>query len=350
MQAGNSNSIFVHGFSDFRNFLFVFENGVPRQLEQQPIRSFKANGPTIVYVNNANDLIAYYNGEKFKLGDMTATTYEVGQSFMYFQRDLMFSVFERGNVTLLTYFLRDFKVSDSLIAFRDRNVDILRIYKNGKVSDLETTLVGELKEYKVGENTIAYVNNTGFFRTYFNGQVYDLDNVVPEAFEPGGNLVAYVDGLYRYLKVFYNGKILVLERLIPQSFKAGVDVVAYVADDNSFKVFTKGKLLKVESYLPDFYAVRDRTVLFFFNNSLQLILDGERFILDEFMPINYQLSENNVAWMDVSNRLHIFTQGKSYEVSMEVITGYQLNGNTLKYDVQDGTSRIWYKGKIYGNN
>ncbi len=348
--AGDEVPNFVQGYSDFRNFLFVFENGVPRQLEQQAVRSFKSNGSIIGYANSANDLIAYYKGQKFKLGDMTATTYNVTQSFLFYQRDQLLNVFQNGETTQLTFFMQDMKVSDSLIAFRDLNVDILRVYKDGKVHDLEMTLVGELQVYQVGENTVGYVNNTGFFRAYMDNQVYDLDNVAPESFDPGGNLVAYVDGLYNYLKVFYNKKILVLEQLFPQSYQSGVDVVAYIAADNSFKVFTNGKLLKVESYIPDFYKVRDRSVVFFFNNKFQLILDGQRFILDEFLPQSYQMSENNIAWMDINNRLHIFTEGKSWEVSMEVITGYQLNGNTLKYDLSDGTSRIWFKGKIFGNN
>jgi hypothetical protein len=350
VRAGEDQPTFLHGYRDFRNFLYIFENGTPRQLEQQVVRSFKAKGSMIAYANNANDLMVYYKGEKFKLGDMTATNYELTQSMMYFQRDLMLSVFDEGKVTQLTFFLRDFKVSDSLIAFRDRNVDILRVYGRGQLHDLEVTLTGSLIDYKIGENSVAYVNNTGFFKAYLNDHVYDIDNVAPVAYEAGGNLIAYVDGLYNYLKVFYNEKILVLERFPPISFQAGVDMVAYVADDNSFKIFNRGKLVKAEAYPPDFYQVRDRSVLFFFNNQLQLLQDGVRYELDEFRPLNYQMSENNIAWIDQANRLHMFTEGKSYEVSMERISAYELNGNTLKYDLPDGTSRVWYKGKVFGNN
>ncbi len=347
---GEGDPVFIQGYRDFRGFLYIFENGVPRQLEQQPVRSFKAKGPFIAYANSANDLMVYFNGEKFKLGDMTATSFDLTQSLMYFQRDLLLSVFDAGKVTPLTFFLRDYKVSDSLLAFRDRNVDILRVYARGQIHDLEFTLTGSLADYKIGENTVAYVNNTGFFKAYMNDHLYDIDNIAPEAYEPGGNLVGYVDGLYNYLKVFYNEKILVLERFKPVSFQAGVEVLAYISDENAFKVFNRGKLLKVEAYAPDFYLVRDRSVLFFFNNQLQVLSDGVRYTLDEFMPLNYQLSENNIAWTDQAGRLHIFTEGKSYEVSLERITSYELNGNTLKYDLPDGTSRIWYRGKVYGNN
>lgn len=350
LRAGGDEPTFIQGYRDIRNFLFIFENGIPRQLEQQPVRSFKAKGDILAYANNANDLMVYHKGEKFKLGDMTATTYEVNQSFMYLQRDLLLSVFDGEKLTQLTFFLKDFAVSDSLIAFRDRNINILRVFARGQLHDLEVTLVGDLMEYKVGENTVAYINNTGFFKAYLNDNLYDIDNVAPEAYAPGGNIVAYVDGLYNYLKVFYKEKILVLEKIKPLSFQAGVDVVAYVSDETSFKVFSNGKLIKVEAFAPDFYLVRDRSVLFFMNNQFQLFLDGVRYPLDEFMPLNYQLSENNVAWKDNANRLMVFSEGKTSQVTLENVVAYELNGNTLKYELPDGTSRVWYKGKVYGNN
>lgn len=348
--AGPDEATFVHGYRDFRQFLYIFENGRPRVLEQQPVRSFKARGQLIAYANNANDLIVYYNGEKFKLGDMTATTYELTQSFLYYQRDLLLGIFDKGQNLPLTYFMRDFIATDSLLVFRDKNVDILRVYWNGAVHDLETTLTGSLRDYKAGENTVAYVNQAGFFKTYLDDHVFDLDNIPPVSYEPGGDLVAYVDGLYNYLKVFFRGKILVLEKFQPVSYKAGVGVVAYVADDNTFKIFNNGKLMRAEAYPPDFYTVRDNTVLFFFNNRFQALINGVRYELDEFMPTSYQLSENNIAWLDLNGRLHLFSEGQAYEVSLDRITTYELNGNTLKYDVPDGTSRIWYKGKVYGNN
>lgn len=341
---------YSQAYVDIRNFLYIFQNGSTRLIEQQAIRSFKSGGSRVAYVNNANDLIVYENGQKHKLGDMTATTYELSQAFVYYKRDQMLGVFEEGQSTPLTYFIRDFKVSDSLLAFRDRNVDILRVYYHGNIRELEITLTGGLSEYKTGENTVAYVNNTGFFKVYAQDQIWQLDNVAPDAFEAGGNIVAYVDGFYNYLKVYYGNKILVLEKLKPQSFKAGVDLVAYVADDNSFKVFNRGKLLKIESYIPDFYEVRDRSVLFFLNNSLQLISDGERYELDEFMPNSYRMSDDCIAWQDINGRLHIFSGGQNSLVSNEAIVSYELNGNVLKYNLRDGTSRIWCKGKVYGNN
>jgi hypothetical protein len=83
---------YVQAYNDIRLFLFLFENGVPRQLEQQPVRSFKAGGERLAYVNNANDLIVYEHGEKHKLGDMTATTYELNQASVYYRRDQLLSV------------------------------------------------------------------------------------------------------------------------------------------------------------------------------------------------------------------------------------------------------------------
>ena len=347
--AAQDPALYIQGFTDIRRFLFQFRDGITRQLEQQPVRNYKAAGSIIAYANNANDLIVVEDGVKSKLGDMTGTTYELNQAFLYYRRDQVLGVFQRGENKQLTYFIRDYKVSDSLLAFRDQVADILRVYKDGTIRELEITLAGRLNEYRTGENTVAYVNNTGFFKAYYQDQVWDIDNVAPESFEPGGNLVAYVDGFYQYLKVFYYGRLLVLEKLKPQSYQAGFETVAYVADDNSFKVFNRGKLLKIESFIPDFYLVRDRSVLFFLNNRLELISDGKRFELDEFMPTRYAMSDDYVAWLDANGRLMFFGEGKIQLVSQEAITAFSLNGAVLKYDLTDGTSRIWYRGKVYGN-
>ncbi len=345
--AGDDVPVFVHAYRDFRQYLYIFENGVPRILEQQPVKSFKVKGGIIAYASNGNNLMAYSRGQKFNLGDMTATSYDVTQGFLYYQREQALYAFLGDQTIPLTYFIRDYKVSDSLLVFRDRNVDMLRLFKDGKITELETTLTGSLRDYKVGENTVAYANQAGFFKIYHNEETFEIDNIVPLSYEPGGDVVAFVDGQYNYLKVFYRGKILVLEKLVPQSYKCGTGVVAYLADDNTFKVFNNGKLMRVEDFAPDFYFVRDNTVLFYINNRLQVLVNGMRYELDEFMPQNYLLSENNVAWTDINGRLHMFSDGKSYEVSLEKISSYDLNGNILRYDLPDGSSKIWYQGKSY---
>ncbi len=337
----------VAAYSDFRNYFYAFVNGIPRQLESQKVREFTFGGDMVAYVNNASNLIVWQNNEKTNLGDISMTRYGITNTFLYYQRDMVLAVWEDGDLTHLTYFLRDFKVNDQLIAFRDQNIDMLRVYHDGELHEVEFTLTGELGKYKAGKNLVAYTNSNNYFKTYLDGQLFELDNIPPVDFESGKSIVAYVAGASQLFEVFYNGKLIVLENIPPQNFQCGDELVAYVSDEEHFKVYEKGRLIKVESFAPDFYKVLDGTVLFFFNNQLQVIQNGERFILANFLPSSYQMNQNCVAWKDQQGRLFLFSDGKVKEVTTELIVTYILNGDVLSYKLPDESYKIYYRGKVY---
>lgn len=338
---------FVQSYRDFRGYLFVFENGAPRQLESQPVSSFKSTGPYVGYVTSRNNLKVYYNSEVFDLGDATNTSFEISNGLFIYKRDEVLAVFDKGKITPLTYFVQDYILTDQLLLFRDRNQGVLKAYVNGEIQELEYTLIGTLGTFVAGENTIAYSNSSNYFKIFHEGETFEIDHIKPLQVSAGKNIVAYVDGSERTFKVFYNNKILTLEQIAPLSFSAGDDLVAYISDENYFKLFSDGKLVKAESYTPDFYAVKDRSVLFFIDSKLQLVQNGMRYELDHFMPKSYRMSEDNIAWVDPANRLHLFSKGKSKLVTTELFTDYELNGEILRFTTAEGASTIYYHDKFY---
>ena len=345
--AQDSTESWIHLYEDTRGYLFEFRNGASLQLESQQVRSFNSKGETGAYVDNANNLIARYHAEDFNLGDATATTYQLTNSLLIYRRDPTLAVFEKGKLTRLTYFIRDYQVNEGLITFRDQNIDMLRVYYNGVVTDLDYTLTGSLGIYKTGKNTVGYLTSNGAFKVFMEGQIYEVDNISPLDFSPGKDIVGYISGTEQSLNVIYNGKILTLETIKPQSMQAGDDLLAYVSDEGFFKIFDSGKLVKAESYPPDFYFTNDAGVLFFTNNKLQLLLHGVRHELSDFMPKSYKMSNNRVAWMDTAGRLYLFSNGKKEEVSTAAVVDYELNSDILRYKLTDGTNRIYYKGKTF---
>ncbi len=338
---------FGTAYRDYRNYLFYFEDGVSLQIESQPVFSFTSKGNLLGYVNNANNLIAYYDRVKTDLGDASNTAFYLSNHLLIYKRDGVLGVFDKGNVVRLSYFLRDYQMNDELIVFRDQNIDLLKMYYKGKIQELEYTLIGALGPYKVGRNTVAFVNSSGYFKIFHDGQIYEIDNIAPIKFEAGKNIVGFVNGLQQSLNVFYDTKILTLEQFKPISFQVGDDVMAYVSDEGFFKIFSGGKLVKAESYAPEFYMVRDSSVLFFTENKLQLLQNGIRYELDNFKPLNYKMSENCVAWQDNAKRLHFFSNGQSKTITSELFSSYEINGDILRYQLEDGTSHIYYKGKTY---
>lgn len=343
----NMNLPYVMAYRDYRDYFYAFDSGAPRQLETQSVKSFKSKGKIVGYINSANNLIAWYNGEKTDLGDATNTTFDVTNDLLIFQHDLVLNVFDQGKVTGLTYFLLDYVASDQLIAYRESTTNILKVYYESKIQDLEYTLVGSLGTYKAGKNTVAYINGSGYFKIFDKGDVFEIDNIAPIQFEPGKNIVGYIDGSKETLNVFYNHKLLTLEQIQPLSFQVGDDLMAYVTDEGSFKIFSDGKLLKIESYAPDFYKVSDDAVVFFADNKLQVMKYGTRYELDQGMPLSYQVNRGSVAWQDQAHRLHLFINGKVQSVTSEAFVSYELNGDLLRYQMDDGISRIYYNGKIY---
>ncbi len=345
--ASAAQTSFVQSYRDFRGYLFVFENGAPHQLESQAVSSFKSKGPYVAYVTSGNNLKVYYNSEVFDLGDATNTTYDISNELLIYKRDEVLAVFDKGKTTRLTYFIQDFILTDKMVVFRDRNQGELKMYINGEVEELEYTLIGSLETFAAGENTVAYTNSSNYFKIFHDGETFEIDHINPLQVSAGKNIVAYVDGNDQTLKVFYKNKILTLEQITPLSFIAGDDLVAYVTDENYFKLFADGKLVKAESYKPDFYDVKDRSVLFFIDNKLQLIQNDMRYELDTFMPKSYKISEDNIAWVDPANRLHLFSNRKSKQITTELFNNYELNGEILRFTTAEGASTIYYQGKFY---
>lgn len=337
----------VAAYKDFRDYFYVFVNGVPRQLESQRVREFQFGGDMVAYVNNASNLIVWEDNVKTNLGDISLTKYDITNSLLYYRRDMVLAAWEDSKLTYLTYFLRDYKVNDELIAFRDQNIDMLHVYHDGKITDLEYTFTGETGKYAVGKNSVAYISSNNYFKYYLDGQLFELDNLPPVDFDAGKNIVVYVAAASQLFQAFYNGKLVTLEDLEPKSFQCGDDLVAYVANEEHFMVYDKGKLVKVESFAPDFYKVLDRTVLFFANNQLQVFQDGQRYVLTNFMPATYTMNQNCVAWKDQQGRLFMFSNGEVQAVTTETVASYRLNKDVLSILLPDSSYKIYYRGKLY---
>lgn len=338
---------FIQAYEDLRKYFYVFENGMPRQLESQPVKSFMVSGESVVYVDNGTNLKGYYRGEKFDLGEGNNLQFNSSRKLITYQRDQVLYVFDNGKSRRLSSFLKEYALGDEIVVFKDDNLDLLKAYYNGQVYNLEYTLVSKLGNYKVGDNSVAYINGSRYFKVFTNGEVLELEQWEPKDFVCGRDMLAYVDGSTQNLKLYNSGKVLTLEKFPPLSMQIGDSIFAYVSDESAFKVYSNGKLLKVESYVPDSYTVKDNICAFFTENKLQIIFDGIRYELENFNPKSYQISGSNIAWLDNSGRLKIFDKGKIKTVTTDIVGSYTLNGDVLKYVGVDGYAHIYYNGKNF---
>jgi hypothetical protein len=292
-------------------------------------------------------MVTWYNGEKNKVSEGLNAVLGATGNLIYYTRDNALTIIDKGTLFTVSYFLSEYKAGDNIIAFKDSRMDLLKVFYNGSVHELEYTLVSKLGAFEAGDNTVAFMNGSGYFKVFHEGETYELSNWEPASFACGKDMVAYVDGSSNEFRLYATGRIVKLENFAPLSMQMGDNLLAYVSDESAFKVYTNDKLLKIESYAPDFYMVKDNIVAFFASNRFQVLHEGQRYELETFQPRSFRISNNSLAYVDNAGRLKMFDMGKTVTVTTEMVEGFELNGNIIKYFVNGNIEKIYYNGKTY---
>ena len=337
----------ITAYTDYRGNLQVFDHGLFHQIEYIKVINYKIGGNTIAYIDNKNDFKIYYNGQTFPLVNAADFSYYMTDYLTAFKVGNVLYAFDKGEKKTLCYYTSILIVNDSLLTYFDESQSSLNIYYNGKVVNLEDALISKPKSIKSGSNIVAWVNQSNYFTIFYHGTTYILDNVAPRRFQVGRDIVAYVDDYEQYFRLFYKGDTAIVENFEPDSFKVGFGIMAYVDNLGNFRVFYNGSTKKILSNRPDFFYVKGNVIVYSYNNSFNVIYDGEISTLQNITPKDFQLGNDGIAWIDDSGRLQLFHKGENYTVSYEVINKYNLNGNVLKYEVGNNTVNVFYNGKNY---
>ncbi len=337
----------VTAFPDNRNNLQVFDRGLSKQLEYLPVKSYKIGGNSIAYIDNKNDFKIYYDGQTIQLLNAADFYYEVTNNLTIFSVGAVLYVFDKGEKKTLCYYTGYTSANDSILAYYDISASTLNFYYDGKIANVEESLLGQPKAIKTGSNTIAWINQSNIFSIFYHGQKYVIDNIAPVAFEAGQDIVAYIDDYERKFRIFYKGDTAIAESFLPDSFKVGFGICAYIDDLSNFNIFYDGKIIKVLSGRPDFFFVKGNVVIYYFNNMFNAFYKGQVYTLQNIPPASFQIGTEGIAWLDDSGRLKIFHKGKTSTVAYDVIESYWLNGNTLNYDIGNNSFRVWYNGRVY---
>ena len=338
----------LSAFMDYRQYFQVFDKGVVRQLDYLPVKSFKVGGNAIAYIDNTNEFRIYADDQKFDQTYGGTLNYFVTDNLVAYTVGKVLSVFENQRTTNLSYYSTIYAINDSLVGYFDESTYNFSVYYNGAVMDLESSMIEPPKKIKTGSNTLAYVNQSNFFKIFYHGQTYTIDDIAPVTFEAGRDLVAYIDDYNKYFHLFYKGDTARIETFAPDSFKVGFGIMAYVDNLGNFRVFNDGASRRLLTYRPDFFKVKGNTVVYSFNNNFTVFYKGEIYTLESYVPSNFQVGNDGVAYIDVSGRLKFFQAGKTYTASYEVINHYELFGNVLTYSVGTNTTQFFWNGKNYG--
>ena len=337
----------LSAFTDYRNYLQAFDDGQTLQVEYLPVRSYKIGGNAIAYVDNRNDFRIFYKGKSYMQVNAADFNYRVSNNLVSYNVGSVLYVFDEGEKKILSYYSGQTYLNDSLLVYYDDSKYTMFIYYNSREAELENSFLQPPRSVKTGANTVAWINQSGYFNIFYQGKVTQLDNITPISFEAGQDIIAYVDDYTRNFHVFYHGDTARAEELAPESYALGYGIMAYNDADGNFRVFFDGKTQRLLSQKPEFYSVKGNVVVYAFNNMFNVWYNGTVTTLENYTPRDYQVGINGVAWIDESGRLKYFDRGTVYTASYELIKKYLLTGNVLKFEVGNNTVGIFYKGKSW---
>lgn len=337
----------VTAYMDFQGKLQVFDRGFLRQAEYLPVKSYKIGGNTIAYVDHKNDFTVFYDGQKIPLVNAADFSYSVTNNITAFKVGNVLYAFDKGEKKTLSYYNSIFAVNDSVLVFFDEAESTLNFYYNGAIANAEEAYLDKPRSIKTGSNLVAWVNQSNKFNVFYRGEIEELDNLSPVAYETGRDIVAYVDDYEKKFRIFYKGETAQAEAFAPDSFKVGFGIAAYVDNLGNFRFFSEGSTQKILNDRPDFFQVKGDVLVYSYNNSFNVYYNNKTYTLQNRTPRDFQVGNYGVAWIDDSGRLMLFNKGKTYTVSYEIINKYALNGNVLKYEVGFNTVNVFYNGKNY---
>ena len=340
-------------FHDYRKYFMVFDNGQTKAIDHLPAQSFQIGGNCIPFISNTGEFNVYFKGEVQTLAERYVSKYFATRNLLvYFLYDQLY-VFDNGKTHMLSSNVKNYAIGDSLVAYYNENTRSSHVYYNGKVTDLERSLVGSpIKEFKAGDNVFAYFNdNTKYFKIFYNGELQDImqsNDLV--RFEAGRNIIAYIDEARNSLHAFYKGEIFDLEDFKPKSFKVGDDMLAYVDNLGDFKVFTNGEVQTISSFEPEVYNVKDSLVVFSEQGYFKVFYNGEIYELENYIPEDFQMQESTIAFIGLNGWLKAFSNGKYFTVTNDLVKMFMVAYNLIYVNTTVKTVKIYYNGKLHDTN
>lgn len=334
-------------YTNMQNQVMVWDRGMLRKIDYLPPVETKIGRTAIPYLDNSRTFKIYYAGGVQKINNGFTNEFNVSDNLIAFRNATSLKVFDNGKITDLSTYSPQYFLGDSVILFFDGVRSEYKAYYNGSIYPIEAFLAGDaLESVKVSDNIAAYDNYANQFRIFYKGSIIEQENYGASSFEVGRNTVAYIDA-NRQFKIFHNGQTFIAEDFPPTSFQVGDNMVAYVSNDGYFKIFYGDSIQRVGFFTPE-YRVTDNILAYRDQSGyFKLFYKGVISTLESYYPEKFVIQYNSVAYVNRANMLRLFTEGEVYDVTSATLENWQLNYDVLKYQIGRNMFRVYYKGMEY---
>jgi hypothetical protein len=243
--------------------LYVFDNGEVKMLSSK-VKNFVA-GDSIVAFFNENTYCSqvYYNHQiidierslagrpvlEFKAGDNIIAYYNSNSKYLKaFYQGKLWNILQSSSDI-------EFDAGRNMLAYIDYSKNSFHLFNKGEIIDLEDY---EPKSFKLGDDVLAYIDNLGDFKIFYEGETNTITSYEPDFYDVKDSLVIFAE--QGYLKVFYKGKVVEFGNFIPEEYQAKGSSMAFIGQNGWLKAFINGEFIKVTSDLLSSFSLNYNTI------------------------------------------------------------------------------------------
>lgn len=229
---------YLLGYSLF-DTLFVFDGGIIKKLSSDCEEYLVKDSLIVWQTRSDKSLQVYYKG-------MTSTIAEdlVGFDLKPFMAgDNLFAFVNPSTQEFITFYMGKLSVLDSyaevmhyqagcdILAFTDSLDQAFNAFYHGEVLELD---LYQPKSFQVGDQVLAYHDDSGNLKFFEHGQVQTLTSN-PEFYEVRDHILVFEE--QGSFKTVCNGQVYIIEQYIPQPYYLDVNTIAYLEHNESIRVF-----------------------------------------------------------------------------------------------------------------
>lgn len=240
--------------------------------------------------------------------------------------------------------------------------------------------------YKIGGNSIAYIDNKNTFRVYQYGAItapirgivtdYAVSNDLVFLRTPGSmyvfddgqlnlltrfigpyvlcdSLVGFVDYASRNLMAYHDGTIKVVKEGISDpaaTFMAsGGNLFAYKTYDNIFGIYYRGSVYEQQTEFPVQVKAGNNVVAYLdeYDEGLRVFYKGETKVIEPFNPRIYFAGNDLLAYVTYDGDFKIFWNGSVYSIGNYNLSKLEVKDNLVLYSDRLNYLYVFYQGKSY---
>jgi hypothetical protein len=302
-------------YKDSRNHLKMYYKGQVTELSVNNITDFQALDYLAVYsfagiihiIENGRVKTINTHSLNYIAEDSLVAFYDDAQSFL--------AAYYRGRIYRLEDGLvgaqpSSFRCGDNIIAFLSPRTGDLMVFYQGGTYRLEP-FVSE-GTFKAGRDIVAYVNAADQkFKVFYRGETHAIEDFPPISYRTGDGIVVYVDNTGRF-KIFSNGEVIDISSSEPDFYSVHNRIVVF-GEQGYFKTWYKDRLYDLENYIPTQWKAEWNTIVYIDNNrNIRVFRDGENKVLTYDIVEDLELYRDVIVTNKGLNNHNVYYNGKKY--------------------------------------